>query len=133
MDTYFAIEDGILRLTRPFPESMTWTDALELAIAKWELIVQAHEETPQGPLLGVNHSTCALCDLEGRTNACRGCPVREATGGNCMETPYSDYIFALTPDQALDAAKAEVRFLKSLRVDARLLDCIHPPVSKILA
>jgi len=35
--------------------------------------------------------------------------------GLCHDTPYEDYRFAKTPEEALKAAKAELRLLRSLR------------------
>lgn len=71
---------------------------------------------------------CPLCQLF-IENDCKGCPVSDRTGeGGCEGSPYRDWLAATYYDvaihgqraqnrqnpEALEAAKAELAFLKSL-------------------
>jgi hypothetical protein len=92
--------------------------ALKGSIRKWEKIV-AGMGGDRGP------ANCALCEMFLHEHACRGCPVYSRTGQEgCRGTPYDDWkgrrhphgqneVFATTPHYK-SAARAEVRFLKSL-------------------
>lgn len=95
--------------------------ALKGSIRKWEEIV-AGEEVDDGV------DNCPLCQLF-YWEDCKGCPVKETTGKECcVGSPYDDewndiHQFDLTlsdkggyvhTEQSLAAAKAELKFLKSL-------------------
>ncbi len=93
--------------------------ALEGSIEKWELIVSG-EGTDQGTL------NCPLCELfwqwsQQSDKPCDGCPVSAKTQQTCCRgTPYMLYREALSAHgerslQAVGLAKAEVKFLQSLR------------------
>lgn len=92
--------------------------ALEGSIEKWRNIAEG---------TGYDHGpdNCPLCQaFQGKPDVgCKGCPVRDKTGQNyCRDTPYDAWFalhktvgscWAVTPEQ-IDAAKAELVFLKSL-------------------
>lgn len=86
--------------------------ALKGSIKKWQGIV-AGKVKDEGP------DNCPLCKLFYAIN-CRGCPVSKATGLKwCDGTPYSDLWSNCNDGMAksnpqIYAAKAEVKFLKSL-------------------
>lgn len=88
--------------------------ALKGSIAKWEAIV-AGTERDDGP------DNCPLCQLFNKHpfGECDGCPVAESVGlSGCDGTPYQAWDElgcdrAETPN-AVAAARAELRFLKSL-------------------
>lgn len=79
-------------------------DPLELSIEKWQDIVNG-----KGKDFGTDN--CALCEVY----ECHECPVDKITGKGCGSTPFSDYQNAMTEEDFVKAAKAEVEFLKSLR------------------
>jgi hypothetical protein len=87
--------------------------ALRGSIEKWEKIVAG-----TGEELGA--SNCPLCHefLDHRDRdeqACRGCPVREASGSpGCENTPYETYTGATDDAERLVAAKGELEFLRGL-------------------
>lgn len=107
---------------------MTTAQALEASIKHWEKNAAAEDpgDADTGP------SACALCNkfaLQEDASGihCHGCPVRERTKSpGCIATPYPRARMTLEawniePTQRKrkrdfqEAAKAEVRFLKSLR------------------
>ena len=91
-------------------------DPLELSIEKWQDIVDGKGEDLQ-------YANCALCEADeqalAKTNdekECEGCIVCKKTGSpNCWATPYLDYYMNPTKSNA----KKEVKFLKSLRKEAK--------------
>jgi hypothetical protein len=87
----------------------TTLKALKGSIKKWEGIV-AGKVKDEGP------DNCPLCKLFYAIN-CRGCPVSKATRLKwCDGSPYSDLWNGgkATTKPQIAAAKAEVKFLKSL-------------------
>ena len=86
-------------------------DPLDESIRKWEFVVQWVEENHKRlDEDGIN--TCALCISVG----CYTCPVRARTGKmHCMGSPYYAYWGAAPWQKALEAAKAELAFLKSIK------------------
>jgi hypothetical protein len=103
--------------------------ALERSIKHWELIT-----FDPGNFIDIGPNTCALCHVfntrafpELRNNrdsfmTCVGCPVYEKTGRVfCAGSPYEDYAEEFDDETTSDStlkyyARAEVEFLKSLRV-----------------
>ena len=103
--------------------------ALERSIKHWELIT-----LDPGNFTDIGPHQCALCHLfnthafpelrDGRDSfmTCVGCPVYEKTGRVfCSGSPYDDYAKEFDDAPAADRAlkyyaRAEVEFLKSLRV-----------------
>jgi hypothetical protein len=91
--------------------------ALRGSIVKWQLIVDG-TGIDKGP------DNCPLCQMfNNMVNpkaqaACRGCPVREATGvARCEGTPYEQYSDLdqdLDDKERAEAAVEELEFLKSL-------------------
>lgn len=80
-------------------------DPLELSIQKWECVV---ENLPKYRVLDGGCKTCGLCQ---GYDDCDECPVED-----CESSPYRDYYNARGDrDGMLEAAKAEVEFLKGLR------------------
>ena len=88
------------------------------------------DKEPINFLFDGGESTCALCRWHGDYGEyCRTCMIGRLTGlDTCMGTPYEDYFGApydaheergpMTDDTrlpALEAARAEVAFLQSLR------------------
>ena len=91
-------------------------DLLGLSIQKWETIVALLEDGKYVRWCGGNR-TCALCRRY-HADDCNDCPIPPATGyRGCSITPYDDFECAHTIEGALIAAKAEVKFLKSLRTE----------------
>lgn len=107
---------------------MTTAQALEASIKHWEknAAAEAPDEANIGP------SGCALCNKfalqeDASGIQCHGCPVRERTKApGCITSPYvrakmawRDWDIKPTKRKRKrafqEAAKAEVRFLKSLR------------------
>jgi hypothetical protein len=88
--------------------------ALERSIAHWE----ENAAVPKIADATMGSKDCALCCLFfWKPGRCGGCPVRESTGLKwCEGTPYIDACNAKTLPQFKRAARAEVAFLKSLRV-----------------
>lgn len=102
-------------------------EALQGSIAKWEAIADG-TGIDEGP------ANCPLCKLffEGE---CEGCPVYARTECTaCEDTPYEDWVeesvhIPTTSNSrtgktaaAIDAAKREVAFLRSLLPQASPLD-----------
>lgn len=121
-------------LLKPGPTEMSPTRrALEASIEKWER--NARAERPE--YYTTSADACALCHLFVIRNvSCDGCPVKRRTGvGSCIDTPYIkasetkiEWITALAKrassktiddlrEEAHEAARLEVEFLKSLRRD----------------
>ena len=88
--------------------------ALEKSIAKWE----RNTEIESLDRAKIKAKDCALCQLFSRAD-CAGCPVKIRSGWPwCAGTPYMcAYEKYLNDDLPgfIEAAKAEVKFLKSLR------------------
>ena len=88
--------------------------ALEASIKHWEENAAASDL--EDVTLGTNY--CALCQMFHKL-CCRGCPVQERTKMSyCIGTPYEDAEEFASPQtfaKFLDAARAELEFLKSLR------------------
>ena len=88
--------------------------ALEKSIAKWE----RNTEIESLAYAKIGRGYCDLCQLFFNIN-CEGCPVKNRSGKAwCRGTPYrSAYDKSLSGDLPgfIEAAKAEVKFLKSLR------------------
>jgi len=111
-----------------FPE---WTDspeddhwALEASIAKWQFVVSNLENPKQLRGHALNDggtATCGLCLLDDYRTAdlmewCTTCAIYKVTGlRGCGNTPYDEYCVANNNEDALEAARAELAFLKSLR------------------
>lgn len=106
-----------LALGAAYPK-VTRENALDLSIAKWQAIVDyyvKHEQDSERRLLS-EYDTCALCLLYTPPFSCLGCPVQARTGTfQCHNTPYWDHRNAMTPAQALRAARRELAFLQSLK------------------
>ena len=93
--------------TNPKPMSARKLKALRASIAIWEKRATGETE-----------SECPLCVLYriGRTrlDRCHGCPVFAATGQKyCEGTPYEEWIDVDIRAER-EAAKRELRFLRSL-------------------
>lgn len=92
--------------------------ALKGSIRKWEAIV-AGTERDEGT------DNCPLCQ-KFFANYCEGCPIQEKTGKYCCDgSPYEKWTRTSRPwapvnggylhtKESLAAAKAELKFLKSL-------------------
>ena len=82
-------------------------DPLELSIMKWQNIVD-------GKGRNYGSDNCALCETH---KACAECimPRERETYGACDFSPYMDYQCATSTKQRKEAAKKELKFLKSLR------------------
>lgn len=93
--------------------------ALKGSIRKWEEIVA-------GKACDYGSDNCPLCQLFFYTDFCEGCPVKAKTGEqSCSGSPYDKWCCLLPNEvslsggyihtkQSLAAAKAELKFLKSL-------------------
>lgn len=108
----FSVVGG--KLAADFSDiEITGKNALPLSIAKWEVVVDYLER--MGHIIDNGMSfTCACCQLR---VSCSKCPVGKEGYMNCGKTPYQDYISAQKENNflgALQAARAEVEFLKSL-------------------
>ena len=91
----------------------TTLKALRKSISHWEQVV-ADINTPTG----VKH--CALC-REFYSINCDGCPVLAATlKRHCEGSPYDEWVAAETKEERVDAATAELTFLRSLLPDKEL-------------
>ena len=107
---YSVDKDGYVVATGRWPKSRL--GALKESIKKWEWLAKHRGSPPY-----TDSETCALCNIYilGDKNNCTGCPVMERTGEkSCVGTPYYDYSMALGHKKAKLAARAEVKFLKSL-------------------
>jgi hypothetical protein len=104
------------------PKPSTLSEAFDISIAKWEFILAKLQETGQRIYDGGTNS-CGLCQMfyhwgdDTHDASCGKCPVAEHTGmDGCQYTPYEDfYPKNKTIEQRIDAAKAEIAFLKMLR------------------
>jgi hypothetical protein len=109
----FEIKYGFLSYCGPRPQRLL--EGLAISIFKWRRIVKAIEAHELLDDCGT--STCGLCMLYDDLG-CTRCPVSGVTGApGCMNTPYSNYVYALRyhdEDGALGAAKKELVFLQSL-------------------
>jgi len=108
----FHVEGG--RLRARLPKRMTWKRALEYSIAKW-VYIQQHLEKYGGPLDEGAETTCACCRRA--DYSCRGCPIAQAGGPHCINTPYELCIDVSDEDNrdgAIKAAKQEIEFLQRL-------------------
>ena len=108
---YSVDKDGYVVAIGRWPKSRL--GALKESIKKWEWLAK-HRGSP---LPYTDAETCALCNIyiSGDKDNCMGCPVMERTGTkSCVGTPYCDYSLALDHKEAKLAARAEVKFLKSL-------------------
>lgn len=106
----------------------TTKEALEGAIEKWQKIVDFLRYKRASTMSWVDYwnldsleqgrLNCPLCDLF-MNSGCSKCPVENKTGNGCLGTPYSDYlwakVFRVKIPAMRSAAKAELKFLKSLR------------------
>lgn len=122
MDTeLFKIKDGRLYFIGGWPKSKE--DALVIAVAKWEAIVEYAED--KGVLLrDRGRMTCGLCMLYWYLS-CQGCPIMEDTGAiECKGTSYEDYgdawgsyDFSGSSEvliRGTEAAKEELAYLREL-------------------
>ena len=110
----FENKDGSLRLTKPFPEEMSWEKALELSIQKWEFM---YNEVLEGRKIRDTNEvgTCALCEkhysFQTRASCEERCPVAIVTGfDGCIGSPYNSMDYSSTEN-----IQEEIDFLKSLR------------------
>lgn len=125
--------DGVVR----WP--ITWSEALEAAIEKWDTIVKFSEADPETMILSTASSTCALCRLvaqpllaKDRSRPiktgrpvdfdCDTCLVVRKGGGSpgCQDTPYELWSCSFSPKHA----RRELEYLKGLRRYAREMDRI---------
>lgn len=102
-------------------------DPLELSIEKWEHLVQRISKNGIQNLSysDYNARSCALCHIftyNYNINViadCEECPVYKSTSQvNCEDTPYyvfTDAILRKNKIEALEYAREELEFLKSLR------------------
>ncbi len=88
-------------------------EALALSIEKWETIALCNKAENRIIRDGCA-MTCGLCMLYPGYD-CAGCPVADAGHVMCSGTPYFRYIVTSTVEDAVEAAEAEVAFLKSLQ------------------
>jgi len=99
----------------------TEENALEVSIAKWEVVAGFYEDYDDEILDCGGWFTCAFCLVYGQKlgKCCADCPIAEVTGYDfCYETPYDDYVCAIDADNpwaAHQAAIEELAFLRSLR------------------
>ena len=107
----FRVTNGRLQTTHEFLP--TPKNALDLSIAKWEFILNYLETTGITPHDG-SGDTCGLCVLYMGYLCCL-CSIGAAGYKNCENTPYKDYLYAITLKEHITAAKAEITFLKGLR------------------
>lgn len=116
----YFIKDNEVAAEGDWPK--TKKGALNESIRKWEWLVRGLEEGYIEIVPETGGETCALCELYTGVDVeenCRGCPVMKKTGlAQCKDTPFWDYhklrdTYSIL--DALDAAKAEVKFLKSLK------------------
>ena len=108
----FKVVGNELRRGKDYPE-VTEKNALALSIKKWQFIVAWLKEAKKQVWDGC-YSTCALC--RNSDSECTGCLVAQRTGEQgCEGTPYWDYATSKNLSKAMEAAKAELAFLKSLR------------------
>lgn len=115
-----------IRFGRVFVDETLFPDnaskALEHSIAKWQALVKYLEKNKNTKILApiTLDNSCALCNLFTRNDSnCDGCPVSNFTGReSCLDTPYTRYALLsgnLISQESIECAKAEVRFLESLR------------------
>ena len=95
-------------------------EALEGAIKKWQKIVDyLAKKIVDWTIVKELEQGCGNCPLCQMFKLCGGCPVFKKTEKMaCMETPYIDFANAKSLRNlkiARESAKAEVKFLKSLR------------------
>jgi hypothetical protein len=93
---------------------VTLKAALNISILKWSIISALAEN---GNFLEDGaRSTCGLCMYAG--DFCVSCPIYEKTGyRDCANTPYQEWSHNINDaKKALQAAREELRFLKSLKV-----------------
>lgn len=109
----FSIEGGTLVYNGNAPEDND--EAFAISIAKWTTLKLAMTANPHYPIDDSGLTTCGLCMLHFKTNqenACRTCPVYQATRRKgCEGTPYDDYCDSPTAKNA----QAEIDFLISVR------------------
>ena len=116
MEVVAEEEMGIL-FHDDFPKRMSWKQARELSVKKWETIAEFIKK--EKLIVGdVDAASCALCENAGISlNDCDFCPVYKKTGRDmCCGTPFIKYMDAGDVPAALKAARAEVKFLKKLEV-----------------
>lgn len=91
-------------------------EALRGSIAKWKAIADGTGSDMGG-------KNCPLCVMFAKTKECRGCPVFEHTGRiGCLGSPWNDWMELHTTDypwkatgpNKKKAARAELKFLRSL-------------------
>lgn len=111
-------------LSNNMPEPKNKKEALAQSVSKWRAIVRfmvAHPEVTYVQDGAI--TTCGLCKrfyLRGRDKGynCMGCPVRKSTGqASCIGTPYDEEWGEdfEDRDRNLKAARAELKFLQSLK------------------
>jgi len=104
----FYVEDGIVRLKLDGDDPPY--RALELSIKKWEFIVDYIENNNKKVDSG-GTASCALCMIY----RCKDCIVGRSGYEGCEGTPLYNFLYAGTYEWQLEAAIAEVAFLKTLR------------------
>jgi hypothetical protein len=127
MEYSVQIFDGGLSVARASGEWPTGpTEVLLETIRKWEWLVAYLENSANNEIPSTYGEACALCIQYYDTgeSKCSGCPVFNVTKRcDCHGTPYWDYRFEADSmayndgphkELALDAARREVEFLKSL-------------------
>ena len=97
--------------------------ALNESILKWEWLVKQLEGGKLEKVPWSDYDSCAPCAIYLDTSEleekwCIGCPVMQKTGkSQCENSPYYKYQDQVGGEEmkpAIRAAKAEVKFLKSL-------------------
>ena len=100
--------DLLLEYTGDYP--LTQEEAWRITLQKWEIISELEVD---GNVLLRNGgmATCGLCMYF----TCWNCPVnKDGEHGNCVDTPFQDYIVARDPKRAQIFAKDELAYLKDV-------------------
>lgn len=97
-------------------KNLTKKQALELSIEKWEIVLAACKV--ENIIYDGSAFTCALC-IKFRNmlieSECGDCPINQDGHPFCEDTPYFEYAEeAVTQQEHIDAAEAELKYLKEL-------------------
>lgn len=118
-------------------QAMTWTEAAQHSLRKWELILELTDgDRADQNLLDhlpafMGASTCALCqkavDDEGKPSDCRQCPL-ELAGHGCehLNSPWEQARYQRHYRPMIHALRQAV-------VEARILDCPEISFTELLA